>query len=169
MTVYARHPRTAPGRTVGWPAGPGRVGLDLAALYRGDTSVYDRRGRALAAATPFAGTDLGPGRYDLILYRGDTYAWQFKFWKDANRTVPVNLTGWLVAAQIRSSPGAQPIAQLTCTITAPNIVNVSLPAAVSQMMPSGFWDLEVRTTSSTTVATLLRGAVTVTDDITRTP
>lgn len=62
-----------------------------------------------------------PGRYDLNLYRGDTYRWRFRLWEDDFKTVPVDLTGSTVAAEFRDKPGVATVVALDTTLTEPNI------------------------------------------------
>ena len=57
--------------------------------------------------------------YPLGVYRGDTYRWQFVLWADPARTTAVDLTGVIVAAEIRVKTGTTPIYPLACTVTKP--------------------------------------------------
>ena len=108
-----------------------------------------------------------PGTYDLSIYRGDTGRWQFKLWSDANKTVPVNLTGVTVAAMIRDkTTGGTFSLPLTCVVTMPNIVDMSLTPAQSQTLPTkGVWDLQLTYTGGD-ILTVLKGAANVTLDVT---
>jgi hypothetical protein len=110
-----------------------------------------------------------PATYPLSLYRGDTYAWQFKLWQDDAKTQPVDLTGATAKAEVRYTTGGTEILAMTCTITPPNIINVSLPAAVWVAWPFNSskrpaWDLQV--TQSGAVTTYVAGPVSVVGDIT---
>jgi len=105
-----------------------------------------------------------PGDYDLNIYRGDTYHWQFKLWQDAHQQTAVDLTGVTAAAQIRDQPKGQNITNMTCTVTLPNIIDVILPASMSHVAFNGVWDLEL--TGPNGVTTIVMGGVTVTDDVT---
>ncbi len=86
-----------------------------------------------------------PGTYDLETYRGDTYTWQFRLWKDADRTIPADLTGVEVKAEIRPGSGRTPVAELTCTPTLPNLVDVHLPVELWDTLTylNGVWDLQL--------------------------
>jgi len=111
-----------------------------------------------------------PGTYPLALYRGDSYAWQFRVWADAAHTVPVDLTGATAKAEVRYTPGGTDILAMVCTVTGPNIIDMSLPAAAWTTWPfqsSGkpMWDLQV-TFPGGAVITYLAGAVTLTADVT---
>jgi hypothetical protein len=111
-----------------------------------------------------------PGTYPLSLYRGDTYAWQFTFWTDTAKTQPLDLTGSTPKAEIRYSTGGVDVLAMTCTLTPPNIVNVSLPAATWTAWPfkpssRPSWDLQI-TTAGGAVTTYVAGPVVVVGDIT---
>ena len=107
-----------------------------------------------------------PGVFNLDLYRGDTYRWQFKLWTDAEKTDPADLSDVTVKAEIRDKPGGTKITPLTCTITEPNIIDVVLSAAASQLLDAkGAWDLQL-TYPSGDVQTIVSGAVQVQADVT---
>lgn len=104
-----------------------------------------------------------PGTYDLCLYRGDTGRWQFRLWADEAKTTPADLTGATARAQIR--PGHSGAATvMTCAITVPNIIDMTLPANTAPPA-RGLWDLEL-TYASGDVQTVLTGKVTTQGDIT---
>lgn len=108
-----------------------------------------------------------PGTYDLCLYRGDTSRWQFRLWQDEARTMPVDLTGAAVLAQIRAGPTGNVQATPTTSIIPPNLIDMVLTAAQSASLAAGgVWDLEI-TYASGDVATPLRGRVQVQQDVTR--
>jgi len=117
------------------------------------------------AAEPFAASAPGPAQFDIALYRGDSRAWQFILWADANKTQPVDLTGYQVAAEMRVASGAIPAIIFTTSITMPNTINMNLHSVDSGNAKNGFWDLEL-TDATAHVVTILRGTITVTDDIT---
>lgn len=111
-----------------------------------------------------------PGSYPLALYRGDSYTWQFRVWEDEAHTVPVDLTGATAAAEIRYTPGGTDILTLTCAVTAPNMIDVTLPASAWDTFPvkktgTPAWDLQV-TFPGGEVVTYLAGPATLTSDIT---
>jgi hypothetical protein len=107
-----------------------------------------------------------PGSFNLALYRGDSYQWDFTLWQDAANTIPVDLTAVEAEAQIRDQPGGQQIMNLTCTI-ASNVISMVLAATdwPKFTLIKGVWDLQL-TYSDGTVFTLVAGAVRVTRDVT---
>jgi hypothetical protein len=108
-----------------------------------------------------------PGKYDLSLYRGDSYSWQIRLWDDADQTDPTDLTGVTVAAEIRDKSAGLQIVALDCAITPPNIIEVSMTPDMYDACPvKGVWDLQLTYTASGDVHTVLRGAVSVTPDVT---
>jgi hypothetical protein len=108
-----------------------------------------------------------PGKYDLNLYRGDTYSWRFVLWQDVEKTQPVDLTGALVEAEIRDKHNGAVVVNLECTPTLPNIIDVQLPIELwDEPFPTkGVWDLEVKFPDGE-VRTQVAGNVTVTADVT---
>jgi nitrogen fixation protein FixH len=108
-----------------------------------------------------------PGNYNLGLYRGDSYQWEFHLWQDATKTTAVDLTGATVEAEIRDKPGGSTVFALTTTVTLPNVIDVEMPAALwaAFALTAGVWDLEV-TAPDGTVSTYVAGKVTVTADVT---
>jgi hypothetical protein len=107
-----------------------------------------------------------PASYSLEFYRGDSFRRQFLLWADKDKTQPVDLTGATAAAELRPAPSAERWQSLTCSITG-NVIDVSLPAADTAMIPgSGYWDLQI-TYASGDVRTVVHGGVSVAGDITR--
>ena len=111
-----------------------------------------------------------PGKFPLKLYRGDSYAWRVSLYSDTAGSVPFDLTGATVAAQIRDKPGGEQLVDLGCTVELPNVVDVELTPAMwaDSDATKGAWDLQV-TTGDGQVLTVLAGAVTVTTDVTVIP
>ena len=107
-----------------------------------------------------------PGTYNLRLYRGDSYAWQFRLWADAAHVDPVDLTGVEVEAELRDKPRGTIIVDLGCAVTLPNIIDVTLPAEGWETIPAtAAWDLQL-TFADDRVQTVVMGKVTITDDVT---
>lgn len=107
-----------------------------------------------------------PGKFPLNLYRGDTYRYQFRLWKDNAQTTPADLTGASARSEIRDRPGGTLIAMFVCNVVTPNIVDIVLNAADCAKLPSNaVWDLQL-TYASGDVATVVTGPVNVTPDVT---
>lgn len=108
-----------------------------------------------------------PGDYPLELYRGDTGRWQFKLWQDEDQTIPASLTGVTVVASIRDKPDGATVVPLATSITAPNIIDMTLSAANAALLPKrGAWDLQL-TYPDASVRTVLAGPVTTLYDVTK--
>ncbi len=110
-----------------------------------------------------------PANYPLDIYRGDTYRWQFRFWQDETKATPSDLTGVVVASELRAKDSKQTlVATLECAVTLPNIVDVLLSAAESAKLTateSAQWDLQL-TYADGIVWTAVAGAVRVQIDAT---
>lgn len=107
-----------------------------------------------------------PGSYALNIYRGDDHAWQFMLWADPEKTVPMDLTGYVVEAEVRDRSGGLVITRAVITVTLPNTVDVVLDHDATRDLPaSGQWDLQL-TDAVGRIATVLAGPVKVTGDIT---
>jgi hypothetical protein len=108
-----------------------------------------------------------PGNYPLTLYRGDTYAWRFLIWNNADGTDPHDLTDVVPKAEIRERPMGAVIIPLDCVVELPNAVVATLGATQSERLPSlgGRWDLRL-TAIGGEVFTVLAGAVSVTPQVT---
>lgn len=107
-----------------------------------------------------------PETVDMNLYRGDDFAFQLTV-TNADDT-PADLTGETAEAQIRQTEDAAdpPAATFTCTITT-NVITLSLSNTQTRTLPpTGRWDCQL-VSSSGSIRTIVRGAVTVTPDVTR--
>ena len=109
-----------------------------------------------------------PGIFQLDIYRGDTCHWRFLFWDAGNN--PIDLSNVAAKSQIRNQPGGAAIIDLTCNVTYPNIVDVTLTAAESAEfytngITKGAWDLQL-TFISGDILTPVGGPVVVTPDVT---
>jgi len=110
-----------------------------------------------------------PGKYDLELYRGDTYRWQFTLWQDTARTIPVDLTDATAKSELRDRSCSDPVrATATCVVILPNTVEMRLEATqTADLLNKGVWDLQItRPGSPPDVRTVLAGSVVVTGDVT---
>jgi len=107
-----------------------------------------------------------PGKYNLDLYRGDTHAFRVVLWSDEAQTVPYDLTGATVEAEIRDKSAGTHIVALTVIVTLPNTIDVTMEPDMFATCPSkGVWDLQV-TTVDGEVLTPVAGTVAVTADVT---
>lgn len=110
-------------------------------------------------------TEPMPQRVPLDVYRGDSHQWVLTLWSDPAATVPVNLAGVAVKAELRQ-PGGPVVATLDCAITPPNAITVTLAAADSAALPGLLgWDLQL-TFPDGFIRTVAAGPVTVTADVT---
>jgi len=109
-----------------------------------------------------------PADYNLTLYRGDSGRWQFKLWSDAAKTIPVDLTDATVLSMLRDrAVGGSFVTQLDCTIMLPNIIDMVLTSEQCALLPAkGVWDMQITYTTTGDVVTPLKGAVSVTQDVT---
>lgn len=108
-----------------------------------------------------------PGVFNMSIYRGDSYRWQFKLWADTGKTTPVDLTDVVAASEIRDKPSGKKVTSVDCTVTLPNIVDLYLDAAKSKALAitRGAWDLQL-TYPNDEVATVVAGSVTIVLDVT---
>jgi hypothetical protein len=108
-----------------------------------------------------------PGKFDLAIYRGDTYRYRFTLWADADHTQPEDLTGATVKSELRDKPGGVVIGEMALTVTLPNIIEGVLTPALTTAIGTkgGVWDLQL-TYFGTDVYTVLAGAVFLTPDVT---
>jgi len=105
-----------------------------------------------------------PANLDLDLYRGDSARMQVTLWDKDHQ--PLDLTDVSARAEIRDRPAGTILVPLTCVVTLPNIIDVTLKAKDSRdLPPAGVWDLQL-TYASGEVNTPLAGQVRVTPDVT---
>jgi hypothetical protein len=115
-----------------------------------------------------------PGRYDLIVYRGDYHEWPLTLKVNTgNAENPVlqniNLTGHEFKAQIRPEPDGPVLASLdfiTDDIADGHVV-AYLTSAKADPLPQGNLVWDVQSTYEGRVKTWVAGDVTVTADVTR--
>jgi hypothetical protein len=107
-----------------------------------------------------------PAQQPIYVYRGDSRAWRWRLWADPERTIPYDLAGAELAAQIRRMPDARFAVDLDLAVDLPNVVIMHLSAEGSRQVPNGRWDLQA-TWPDGRVQTLIFGRVSVTLDVTR--
>lgn len=107
-----------------------------------------------------------PGKYDLTIYRGDSYQYRFTLWEDTENTLPADLTGASAKAELRVSSGGPVFGEMELTVVLPNIIDGYLSAETTAAIEymSGVWDLQV--TAATNVRTVLAGKVKLIADVT---
>jgi len=109
---------------------------------------------------------MAPGKYNLTLYRGDTFAQTFRFLTGG---VPEDLAGTTFTAQVREYPNASVSADFTVTVddALSGEVTIAMADTVTATLPSrgGSWDLEG--TAGGEVRTRLAGSITLVEDVTR--
>jgi hypothetical protein len=106
-----------------------------------------------------------PQSYALNLYRGDTFPFAARIWADTVGGTPADLTGTTPAAQLRDEQGSL-ILTMTCTVTMPNIVNITIPATAwpASTTDRARWDLQL--TGPNGVRTVVAGPVQIVGDVT---
>jgi hypothetical protein len=109
-----------------------------------------------------------PSRRDLTAYRGDTLGVLLRLWQDDALTVPVDLTGATVRAQVRQKAADDPHTDFTVA-TSSNQIELSMSPALTSTLPAtGVWDVEVDWASDgLNIQTVVAGTVTVSQDVTR--
>lgn len=113
------------------------------------------------------GVDFLPSNFDLVLYKGDYFPLRVTL-KDPVTTLPIDLTGYTAAAQIRTD-FEDPIAYDFEVAITPGIgqVDLLLSSATSETIPAGsyVWDFEV-TDPSGNVRTYITGDVQMLNEVT---
>lgn len=109
-----------------------------------------------------------PDLFHLDIYRGDTHEWTFTLWQDEAKTIPVDLTGLELEAEIRNAPSGATIIDLDCVAPIPTNgqIKVTLTAENARLVPvNGAWDLQI-TYPDGRVRTFVAGRVRNTLDVT---
>ena len=109
---------------------------------------------------------MAPGKYNLTIYRGDTFAQTFRFLVDGE---PEDFAGTTFAAQVREYPNAPTASDFTVAISDPpdGTITLEMASAITTELPhrGGSWDLS--STNDGVVQTRLYGSVTLQEDVTR--
>jgi hypothetical protein len=114
----------------------------------------------MALSQLFAMTE--PAVYPLHIYRGDSYRWIFICWADSAKTVPADLTGVVVIAEIHQ---VRIIVPLTCIVTGQEIeMKLSGVDSKSLDRSDAVWDLQLAYPSGD-VKTILKGGVLIKGDV----
>ena len=116
-----------------------------------------------------------PGAYDLNTYQGDTARWLMTFRENVDGVSgdPIDLTGYVGKAQIRSEPSSTVVVvemsvSLSNQTTNPGEVTITAPASqtANLVLEEYVWDLQF-TMPSGDVQTFLAGKVNNTLQVTR--
>lgn len=101
-------------------------------------------------------------------YRGDTFTALVHVWDDTAHTIPSDLTGAAVAAQIRVSTSATAVITTFDVTKSGNTITLRLPPAKVEKLPQrSVYDVEVDWQADrVNVQTILRGSFTVDPDVT---
>ena len=109
---------------------------------------------------------MAPGKYNLTIYRGDTFAQTFRFLDDG---VAEDFTGTTFLAQVREFPNAPTASNFTVTISDPpdGTITLTMADTVTTALPhrGGSWDLSG--TKDGVVQTRMYGSITLQEDVTR--
>lgn len=113
-------------------------------------------------------SDSMPANHDLYIYKGD-YVELFVVLND-DEDVPLDLTGYSAAAQLKLDYEDVSPVDFTCTIVAPATdgrVRIYLPTTASSTLEPGsyIWDFQIENPDGD-VRTYLAGDVTVYDEVT---
>ena len=110
-----------------------------------------------------------PAAVDLELYRGDDFGPQEFIWEQPAGT-PVDITGYTITAQIRTSADDTAIlASFTCVITSAALGKwtIALTDVETNLLPrSAYWDMQLKSPGGFT-RTFAAGKVKTTKDITK--
>jgi hypothetical protein len=108
-----------------------------------------------------------PGTYNFNYYRGDTFKFIVRP-KDASGS-PFSLTNFTGRMTIADRIGEDPIFAYVADVFKDNnggLVCTILPTVGRELTPGTNWQYDVEIKNSSEVFTLLKGTITVTDDIT---
>ena len=112
---------------------------------------------------------MAAGTYNLVIDQGGDFSVQITM---TETSVPVDLTGYLGRADIRSKITATSVVEsFTIIITDPvnGVVSMALGNAESAALPAGiyYYNLEIYTAGDAIVLPLLRGKITIRPEVTR--
>lgn len=109
----------------------------------------------------------------IAVWRGDSLSVPLRFWSDAAKTIPVDLTGFgsVFTAQARRSTSATsdvPFA-VDATAAATGLLTLGLTPTQTAALVNGSYGFDVQAANggATSVTTLLTGRLTVAGDFTR--
>lgn len=109
--------------------------------------------------------------HDIICKRGDTFYRQFRYWTDAAKTDPVDITSSTFAADVIENKNKKPVLSFAIgdgfTITDPNILTATKTAEQMELPEGNYkYDLQ-KTLVDGTVITIQKGSFKIEDDDTQ--
>lgn len=112
--------------------------------------------------------DLTPAVLDLVLYAGDGADFQVSFVDEDNETIDVSNRTW--TSQIRKTRTAETAydLEIDSTDAATGLIVLHISAEITRELPrTAQWDLQCTSVGSDEPTTVLQGAVTCNQDVTR--
>ena len=129
-------------------------------------------GPSLFAAFPgCTDVQIQPDCINVTFTRGDTLTIVLNVWENTAQTIPANLSGATVTAQVRQTPDAA-TAEATFAVTkVSNQVTLRLTPAQTRVVSSACsWDCQVDWASDgSDIRTIVQGDLAVIQDVTRIP
>lgn len=112
---------------------------------------------------------VGPAQVNLVTTRGDSFGFKIRLWQDPAKTVPADLSGATVTAQLRQTPDSTDVEASFTTAISSNEVTLTLLPTETAVLPSRcVWDVQIDWDSGgTSIQTVVRGALVVGPDVTR--
>jgi hypothetical protein len=113
-----------------------------------------------------------PGTYDFSYYRGDTYQFIIRPRNESGANFQLDGYSAIFTIANRAGSGATQFSSttpntLTAIVnTADDIITCTIDVVTGRALTPGTWVYDVQVSNGTLVYTLLRGSITVTDDIT---
>jgi hypothetical protein len=132
----------------------------------------DAEGPSLFAAFPgCTDVQIQPDCINVTFTRGDTLTIVLNVWDNTAQTIPSNLTGATVTAQVRTTPDSTTVEATFAVTKSGNQVTLRLtPGQTRVLSPSCAWDCQVDWISDgSDVRTIVQGDLSVLQDVTRIP
>lgn len=111
-----------------------------------------------------------PTKTSLALYRGDTVDVVVQVWDDDDHTVPTDLSGTEINAQIRQSADAVDVVADFVVEVEGNTIGLKLdPKAAASLPPAAVFDVEIDWSNGLgdDIQTVVYGTIATTPDVTR--
>jgi hypothetical protein len=96
----------------------------------------------------------------LEIYRGDTFTFTVRFWTDADKTTPLDVSARTFACQLRTTADDSDSVDLDIddTDASTGIVVVSLASGATTSLTAGQHVLDVQETNGSSITTLFRAS-----------